>query len=44
MKVQELIRMEQIGLSRAEALKKLEEKSVDPGRLIEEARKGAKAS
>ena len=44
MKVQELIRMEQIGISRAEALKKLEEKSIDPGQLIQEARKGVKAS
>ena len=44
MKVQELIRMEQIGISRAEALKKLDEKSIDPGQLIQEARKGVKAS
>lgn len=44
MKIQGLIRMEQIGISRAEALKKLEEKSIDPGQLIQEARKGAMAS
>ena len=43
MKVQELIRMEQIGISRADALKKLAEKSVDPQVVIESERKAASA-
>ena len=43
MKVQELIRMEQIGISRADALKKLAEKSVDPQMVIERERKAAGA-
>jgi len=43
MKVQELIRMEQIGISRADALKKLAEKSVDPRVVIEEERKALRA-
>ncbi|MEI7934090.1 MAG: NADH-quinone oxidoreductase subunit B [Chlorobiaceae bacterium] len=43
MKVQELIRMEQIGISRADALKKLAEKSVDPQIIIEHERKGVGA-
>ncbi|ARM31091.1 NADH-quinone oxidoreductase subunit B [Prosthecochloris sp. HL-130-GSB] len=44
MKVQELIRMEQIGVSRAEALKKLEEKGMDPSPVIEQQRKHAALS
>ncbi len=44
MKIQELIRMEQIGTSRVEALKKLEEVSLDPAKLIQDVRKSAKAS
>ena len=43
MKVQELIRMEQIGISRADALKKLAEKSIDPQSVIETERKVAHA-
>ena len=43
MKVQELIRMEQIGISRADALKKLAEKSVDPQFVIEQERKAVGA-
>ena len=43
MKVQELIRMEQIGLSRADALKKLAEKTVDPQFVIEQERKAVGA-
>ncbi len=43
MKVQELIRMEQIGISRADALKKLAEKSVDPQFVIESERNAASA-
>jgi len=43
MKVQELIRMEQIGLSRADALKKLAEKSIDPQSVIEQQRQVARA-
>jgi NADH-quinone oxidoreductase subunit B len=38
-----LIRMEQIGISRADALKKLAEKSVDPQFVIETERKAASA-
>jgi NADH-quinone oxidoreductase subunit B len=43
MKVQELIRMEQIGISRADALRKLAEKSVDPQPVIEAGRQAARA-
>nr|Q3ASW7.1 RecName: Full=NADH-quinone oxidoreductase subunit B; AltName: Full=NADH dehydrogenase I subunit B; AltName: Full=NDH-1 subunit B [Chlorobium chlorochromatii CaD3] len=43
MKVQELIRMEQIGLSRADALKKLAENPIDPQAIIEQQRKTAVA-
>jgi NADH-quinone oxidoreductase subunit B len=43
MKIQELIRMEQIGVSRADALKKLAEKSVDPQFVIELERKASGA-
>ena len=41
MKIQELIRMEQIGISRADALQKLAEKSLDPRFVIEQDRKTA---
>ena len=37
------MRMEQIGISRADALKKLAEKSVDPQFVIEQERKAATA-
>jgi len=43
MKVQELIRMEQIGVSRADALKKLAEKAQDPRFIVERERKVARA-
>jgi len=43
MKIQELIRMEGLGISRQEALKKLAEKSVDPQQVIDQARKAATA-
>jgi NADH-quinone oxidoreductase subunit B len=43
MKIQELIRMEQIGLSRPDALKKLAEKSIDPQTVIDQERKSAMA-
>jgi NADH-quinone oxidoreductase subunit B len=39
MKIQELIRMEGLGISRSDALKKLAEADVDPQPLIEQARK-----
>ena len=39
MKIQELIRMEGLGISRQEALKKLAEKSVDPQQVIDQVRK-----
>lgn len=43
MKIQELIRMEQIGMSREEALKKLAESAVEPQPLIEAERRAAGA-
>lgn len=43
MKIQELIRMEKIGHTREEALRKLREEPLDPQHLIEETRKGAEA-
>ncbi|MEI6638520.1 MAG: NADH-quinone oxidoreductase subunit B, partial [Chlorobium sp.] len=43
MKVQELIRMEQIGVSRADALKKLAEHAQDPRFIVERERKAARA-
>ncbi|MGC8773701.1 MAG: NADH-quinone oxidoreductase subunit B [Chlorobaculum sp.] len=43
MKIQELIRMEGLGISRQDALKKLAEKSVDPQQVIDQVRKSATA-
>jgi NADH-quinone oxidoreductase subunit B len=43
MKVQELIRMEQIGMSRQDALKKLAETGVEPRPFIEHERSAAGA-
>ncbi|HHE32270.1 MAG TPA: NADH-quinone oxidoreductase subunit B, partial [Chlorobaculum parvum] len=41
MKVQELIRMEGLGISREEALKKLVDQSVDAQQVLDQTRKAA---